>query len=384
VGSWITMLEMVHEYARERLAERAGQDVLRDRHARYYMALAERFGPLSGAPTAEGPPARLEQERNNLRAALQWALQCQDQELVLRLGAALWLFWEVQGDYAEGHRWLEAAVRTPPADQAGLAGPWIQVLMGAGVLAGEMGDFSLAVSRLEESLALCREAGNERQISTVLVWLAWAAGEMGDYERAIAAYEECLGKEERRADGPRLGMKGFILNGLGNVAQYREDFAVARAYLEESLAIRRRAGDSYGVMCTLHNLASVAEHLGEYEQAAAPLHESLELAWELRSEEHIAWNLLGMADVFRARGRPAQAARLLGRAERLFRSLGTVFGEANRQTHEQTIARARAALPEEEFAALWAAGAALPLEQAVEEGLGEYDSGTSEDGKMAR
>lgn len=370
--SWFAMLDVVQEYARERLAEQGRERAAAEQHARYYRGLAERAAPCLAGAQRESWFNRLRAERSNVRAALQWAEQGGDPDLVMPMAGALWLFWEIEGDYTEGRRWLEAAVRTPPAGPAGRAEPWARALNGAGVLAGEQCDFALAVSRLEQSLALYRQLGDERQVASVLAWLAWAAGEMGDDGRAVAAYEECLALEEHRAGGPRPGTVGFVLNGLGNLAHFRGDYAAARSYLERALAIRRAAGDAYGVTCALYNLGSVARSMEEYERAAALLHDSLERAWEGESEVHIAWCMLEIAAVLLAQGRLDQAARLFGRAERLFRSLDFALGEGNRRAYAQLTAGVRTGLPEERWAAALAAGAALPLAQAVAETLAAY------------
>jgi predicted ATPase/DNA-binding SARP family transcriptional activator len=384
VGPWVTMLEVVHEYACERLAERAEQAVYRDRHARYYMALAERFGPLAGRPEGEESLARLEQERNNLRAALQWALQRGDREVAVRLGAALWVFWDIKGDYTEGRNWLEAVLQIPapveeptsPAEGADLRLPWIRLLAGAGVFAGEMGDMSSSVVRLEQALALCRGADNINLITFVLAWLGWAAGDLGDCERAIACYEECLALDRQREETAGRVTDAFCLNGLGTVAQYRGDYATARDYLERSLAIRRELGDSNGTICTLCNLGTVALSMGDSERARGLLHETLGLAWKTHDEVHIAWSLLGLAQVLLASGRPARAAELLVQVEHQFRFLGSAFDAASHRRYEQAVATARVELGEEAFSAARDTGAALTLAQAVAEALGEYDTGT--------
>src|SRR3712207_3450637 len=104
------MLEPVRQYAREKLEESAGAPEVLRRHAEYYLALAERADPeLLGARQGEWF-GRLRTEIGNLRAALSWSLEPRERAgLGLRLAAALWRFWDVEG-FQEGKRWLQVAL----------------------------------------------------------------------------------------------------------------------------------------------------------------------------------------------------------------------------------------------------------------------------------
>jgi predicted ATPase len=137
--------EVLRQYAAEQLdaldAERAA---VQRRHAEYYLAFAEsaRDG-LRGAAQA-GWLARLEQEHDNLRVALQWAREQQAVELAFRLAAALWWFWYVRGHFSEGRAQLaavlalappDAALATPSGLKEALVAAKAEVLNGAGGLA---------------------------------------------------------------------------------------------------------------------------------------------------------------------------------------------------------------------------------------------------------
>ena len=54
---------------------------------------------------------RLETDHNNLRAALNWAMEERDPDTALRLSSAVWHFWYARGYLTEGSRWLEEALR---------------------------------------------------------------------------------------------------------------------------------------------------------------------------------------------------------------------------------------------------------------------------------
>jgi predicted ATPase len=104
------MLETVHEYAREKLEESGEAEEIKRAHAEYFSALAEEADSELKGPDQLQWLQRLEAEHDNIRAALGWALQPGETEVVLRLGDALWWFWSVRGHYSEGRRWLEEAL----------------------------------------------------------------------------------------------------------------------------------------------------------------------------------------------------------------------------------------------------------------------------------
>lgn len=368
-----TMLETVREYARERLLESGAQVPVQERHAAYYAALAGEAGPGITGPQGAAWLKRLQEELNNLRAALQWALEREETEMALRMTGALGPFWDTCGYLDEGRRWLRAALDLPISgelaaeypDGAGLALARARVLEGAGMLAEAQGDYDEAVTCFEEALALTRSAGDVGRISVLLAWLGWAAYELGEYARARACYEESLALTRKR-EKPSLGIVSFVLNGLGNLLQDQGDYAAARVYYEESLALRREIGYQSGVACTLHNLGETLLYQGDDPlQARELLQESLSLAWEVGDKTHIAAVMAALARVATELGQAARAAQLLSQGESLLLSIGAVIPLAGRQAYERCVEAVRAELGQAAFDAAWAEGRARTLEDAV-------------------
>ena len=92
------MLETIREYALERLAEDAGAEDLRRRHAEHFLKLAE-TDPVGNQAAWL---AQVDAERDNLREALAWSFRAEEMGLGLRLAASLWEFWWVRGHLSEG------------------------------------------------------------------------------------------------------------------------------------------------------------------------------------------------------------------------------------------------------------------------------------------
>jgi poly(hydroxyalkanoate) depolymerase family esterase len=140
------MLETIHEYARERLEASGERERLRQQHATYYLALAEATEAAVTEPEGAAWLARLEAERDNLRAVLGWARERGDEELGLRLAGVLC---RPGGCICEGRRWLEALLAkgdTAPTEIQ------VRALLADGNLACYRADLQHARARGEESL----------------------------------------------------------------------------------------------------------------------------------------------------------------------------------------------------------------------------------------
>jgi hypothetical protein len=156
---------------------------------------------------------------------------------------------------------------------------------------------------------------------------------------------------------------------LGRVARGEGDNARARALYEESLAICRETGQKEGIASALAALGDLDLVGGEVDSAQARCRESLALFSQLGYRRSIAAGLVGLARVAEARGQPERSARLLGAALALLDGIGTRLGAIERAEQERCASAVRAELGEEVFAAAWAEGRAMPLEQVIEYAL---------------
>lgn len=391
------MLQTIREYALERLEAAGETEALRRQHAAYYLALAEEAAPrLNGAQQADWL-ARLEQEHDNLRVALQWARESGEVECGLQLAGRLGRFWWMRGHLSEGRRWLEELLALAGSDrQASTA----QALIWAATLATEQGDFGRAVALAERSLALCQDLGDGAGLALSLNVLGTVAQYQGAYDRATALYERGLalcrdvtdkagsalllnnlavvvstqGNDERAAAlweesltlGRELGDSWGIataLASLGDVARDRGDDRRAAALHQESLALRRELGDRWGIADSLASLACVTHAQGEYARAAALYGESLALYHDVGDTWGRTVCLEGLAKVAGAQGQEERAARLLGAAAAQREAIGAPLPPAERAVCDRLVAAARTALGEEAFTRAWAEGYARPSEQ---------------------
>jgi predicted ATPase/DNA-binding CsgD family transcriptional regulator len=357
------VLETISEFGLERLAEAGELEDLRRWHAEHYLALAEQAEPLLRGPDERAWLDRLEAEHDNIRAALEWALATPGAgRTALRLAGALAWFWLTRGYTSEGRRWLD---RTLAADQEPTSArlkalngaAWLahaqrdsstarQQLAAAVALAHQIGDkwalawtqhllgrvayfdgdAPTAQSLAEQSLALAREVGDEWLIAWSFHLLGLAAHIAGRYDEALARYERAL--RSRRRLGHAEGI-GICLQLMGMIAYRRGEMALARGLGCDGLVALRDVGARWVVHNGLVVIAAVAGALGDHEQAV-----SLLAAGDAFSE------LVDMA--------PIPLAETL--------------------VHEALVV-ARSALPEASYAAAWAAGRALSLDEAIAQAL---------------
>jgi non-specific serine/threonine protein kinase len=355
------LLETVRQYAQEKMTEGGEATVVRNQHLNWFLALAERADPEMWGPNQKLWADRLELEHDNLRTALEWsATYRRGSEKGLRLAAALGRFWHHLNYFREGHSWLEKMLqRSKPESTAWRA----QALQELGGMLMREGDFIRAQSLFEESLAISRELGDLPVICHALGQLGNIRGMTGDYGGARAFYQESL-IVARKADYKRA-MAGS-LTGLGSVARMQGDFSAAQSFYEESLATRRELGDQRAVSTTLLGLGSVAELQGDCVTARSCYAEALVIDCDIGDKLGVAYLLEGFASIAKTQGFAKRAAQLFGQADALREAIGAPLAPVERPEYERDIAAVRAALSEEEFAAAWAQGRAMTLEQAIE------------------
>ena len=357
-----TMLETIREYAAERFEASGEAETWRQRHAEYYLALAEQAAPeLTGRRQASWLE-RLEREHDNLRAALSWAFERDQAELGLRLAGALGRFWEVRGHFREGRGWLERTLSRWPE---GPAAARAVALNAAGSLAYHAADYEPSAKFHEQALELRRMLGDRRGMAASLHNLGTTALYLADLDRAEALCEAA--RSLWREVGDERGV-AVSLNSSAILARNRGDHARARACYDESLAIFRRLGDTWGVGLVLNNLARVARDVEAWGRVATLAEEALALFQQLGDRRGVSWILSNLTVVAGRRGSWEQAARLHGAAEALREAVGAValgLSPAELAAHEAAVAGARTRLGDRAFAAAVAAGGAAPEEAAL-------------------
>jgi predicted ATPase/class 3 adenylate cyclase len=322
------MLETIREYARERLEEARETDDLERRHAEFSLSFAQKA--LENPERTDAARA-LEPERENLRAAIEWALGAEQEETSLMLATAYGLLCGLHGPYGEGRLWLDAALQKngeqTPAARA-------RALQTVSSLAVRQGDLELARASADEWLTLARNIGRATDVAVALRALGIIAGDLGDYEVAESLQREALAAFQRSGNDREvresLGMMAYV-----EIA--RRNYPQARSAFEETLTLSREAGDSRGILVAVGNLAHVALRQGQLHEALDFLGEAVPLAHDHFNLEYLAKVLTQLAAVAVRRHHYEPAAVILGGSEALFEGAGGVREPVWRELHEETV-----------------------------------------------
>ena len=356
-GDRFWMLETIREYAAERLEESGEADRLGRRHAEYFLALAERAEPYA----REVDPVwldRLDQEADNLRAALDWVDASGDTQLVLRLAGALSDFWGAKGHLAEGRRRLEDALAADASPTAARA----KALNAAADMQVGHGDAARARLRAEEALALHRRLGDDHGAADSLFLLGHAAADDQDYAAARQLWEE--GLELFREAGDRhlilitMRMLAWAYNELGESDR-------ARRLMEDVLREAQGAGDKHVQVHALESLAIDAAREGGIEEAATLLEQAYELNRELGDRFREAIIVCRFARVLAFAGRAEAAARTLATGETLYEQMGASPMAWLKRGNDEALALIRAQLDDAAFLEAREQGRPLTADEAV-------------------
>jgi predicted ATPase/serine/threonine protein kinase len=360
------MLETLREFALERLGERDETELVRARHAAYYLLLAETAEPELDGTDQEIWYERIETEHANLRAALNWAFGAgpenpQRLETGLRITGALGWFWTVRGHFNEGRDWLMKAVGVAQKsdDRAIAKDVRAKVFMETGQMLRFLGNAADATPYLEQCITLRREIGDRETLAPALGTLGIALADLDDYERATALHEEALAL--RRQIGDKNGM-GNSLNNLGMLALKRHELPKAQELFEQSLAIKREMDDTWGIATALDNLGTVFRLEGKREKAIEAYRESITLFSRLGEKQFLIECVEGLASL----ANPEEGVLLLAAAHQARQDLSIPLPVANRADYDNTISMMQVSLSPADFWVVWEKGRNINLTQALE------------------
>jgi predicted ATPase/DNA-binding SARP family transcriptional activator len=366
--------ELVRQYASEKLKERGEAGGTTYQHATYFLAWAEaaesefHWGPIQALQFDQ-----LAAEYDNLRAVLAWS--CTDEGDVaigLRVVGALPEFWMARGPFSgEGRAWFARVLERCRNDDPSLTEARAKALLGFGQLEWTRGEYVRANELLEQSLALYRKLENRAGEAYILLYLGRTAVALVDYARAIILEEQGLALFRDLED--QKGMLWAFLS-LGDVALGQDDIPRATLYFQEAYLLSRHLGDNIAHAWALYNLGYIAIDQGDETAAYLSFMESLALFQDMGGNTEMAMCLVGIATLARVQGRMTRAAQLSGVAATVLNSGVREVEPLDQAHYDSVVATARAHLDETAFAAAWAAGQAMTLEQAIAYARDENES----------
>jgi predicted ATPase/transcriptional regulator with XRE-family HTH domain len=361
-----SMLELIREYALDRLCTAGEEEPCRRRHATYYACRGESVAPFG--PGQGTGKTQLVLDFPNARAALQWAEEQQEATLGLRLASAFGEMWFSYGHMREAEVWLgrmlalDWQVGAPEALLV-LRAEALSIL--ADVLLG-LGKLERAEALATEALERARQSGDQSCMSISWGILGMAAKAQGKLDEATAWFTESV--SHARLTG-HLSIDGIALRTRVELAWIQGDLALATTLAEEGRLRAQSEGINFVVAGNTNMLGHLAHQQGNYTLAKTRYQEALALYRTFGSPTYTAWCLEGFAAALCAEGHYSQATRLCATAATLREQARTPLPPAEREAFEQTVAMAKAALGGPAFAEEWNEGAALTQEQAIDYAL---------------
>lgn len=401
-GSRYRFLETIRQYAMEKLLESGEAVEARDHHLDFMLQIAELAEQrMFGSESLEWLD-QMEVEHDNLRAALEWAAAAQIEKAV-RLALAIGGYWTSRDYNSEARDWCRIILeRSEPltgmeADRAKLYALW-------GWSAITTGNHKEGRAVSQTGLELARRVDDPQSIARLLIVQGLSLTFIGDFSVALESLEESIAITRRDKLNGELAM---ALTAHSQAAYYgRKDFSVIRDQLQEATKLAGEAGFQWASSMSKYGLGIMAGRLGNLETARAYMNESAELAarfgnrrigFSSRSElAHLlrenglldeaqeiygevipGWRELGhraaiahelecIAFILKRRGEPERAATLLGAAEALREVIDTDMTNVERVEYEKELSALRAGMAETDFQKAWSRGRELTMDEAID------------------
>lgn len=310
------MLRTLREFGLERLQALEEEADARLAHARVMTALGEMAEPHLVQQDQDVWLDRLDEDRGNIRAAIEWALANGHPELVFRLAGAIWRFCAVRGLITDCRRWLDAALA---AHGNHLTQHRTKALLAAAYLAEDQRDLDVAQRLFTQARHLAAAIGDAGNECRAMIGLATVAHDRSAYEEALEMHREALNLARSIGDTRSIAV---TLSNLGSVSYYLGRVEDALRFWEEGREYLFEIGDVSSASLNLMNTGALLFQMGEYAKAEKYHQRALALQRQMSSQRDIPYTLLNIAETAMMLGDMTLAHDSIAEAISLFRELG--------------------------------------------------------------
>jgi predicted ATPase/DNA-binding SARP family transcriptional activator len=339
-----TQLQTLREYGRERLAGSGEAAELRARHAEHYRATAEdAYEGLRGA-SAPAWRARLTSQLANLRAALDWHIAAGDRAGAVSMATGMALLWQLNGDFAEGARWVADALATDgpaPPDLVAFGRAW------HGYLVCWSSSPAAAIIECGEAAEVLRGSDNRPRLADALRLLASVLVRAHEFDQSLRTLNELFSLLKADDRPWLLAVHDMLLaSTLAPLGRLDEAEAAARSALERLDAI----GAALQAVDPLWVLAGIAEARGDLDRAAVAQEQLLERCRSAGLGIYVPFRLVRLAALRARQGDDGAADRLYDEAIACsynpWLTAEAMIGQAGAARRLGDMTRARALLDE--------------------------------------
>jgi len=355
------ILETIREYGLEMFGQGDDTELIKRRHAEAFMTLALEAGPNLLGPGQEQLLNRLEDEHDNVRSALTWAIHNDEAAMGLETAFAVWRFWHLRGLLREGRKWFEDLLAIPSArsrDAARAKG-----MNGLGSLIYWQGDFDRAAECYAEALSINRELVDEAGIAETLYNLAYVAAIGRDYKQSVSLYEECYELNRKLGNESAAAYARF---GLGMIMWLQDDHESSKLISNESLASFIALNDKFGIANARGILARVAIEEHKWTEALKLMDMGFDDFAEIGDLSGVSAGLDDLTVVADEMGLPELSVRLGGASEAMKLKIGGRAPDALTKFVDPRVPASKT-LGAEEVGKAWDEGLKMSVEDALAE-----------------
>ena len=425
--------EIVHQYAREKLIESSEKENIRTQHLNYFLRVSEQAEPALKGPTQMEWMSRLNDERDNIRTALEWADKT-DLEAGLYLSGRLTVFWEIF-DMRGGAHWLEEFIQKPEskaypharakalctlggfmsgfqreAEGRSFAQEGLGLYRTCGDKYGEIDGLLVLASVVnpseagqftQQALTLSQSINDRWRTAYALYSSGWQQDRHSSIEKALALFQEVgdlrymaecmreLGRLEMlnndiesaqkilneavslfRKLNIKSGMSG-ILQSYGRIAARKGDYEQAYISLQEGGALDEKYGYRVNYFFARTHLGYLALYRGNITEAHEIFTETVRSFFKDKNEIGVVFTLEGMAGLSVVAGKLEIAARLIGWADANREKIGDLRLPLEQADVDKIIAACIATMGETAFSDVYEEGKKMSIDEAVNYALGD-------------
>jgi len=366
-----TMLQVIREFAGERLDSGPDGELVRRRHALMTAGLVEAAEPELVRTEIRRWQLRLRREEANIRAAVRWAVEHDEAEIGLRIVGGLWQFWTYWLHVREGRQLLQSVLALPDSSR-----PTRARAAALGSLAALMywqGDAEGATSHYQEALEIWRTADDSGRVAETLFSLAWSSVARNDFQTAMGYAAQAAEAYRRAGDEAGAASVAAWMRTGPFIMGVSDDFDDALAANLAAVEVNRQAGRMHDVADWQGSLSMVYRQAGDLKHARRAALDALRGWHEIGNIGRVGFFKLIAALDLRL-GRPERAVVLAGAAERHRDEVGGELPEHMIRAGNPSD-EARQVLSEEQHARAVAEGRAMTTDEAVAYALSDEPAG---------
>ncbi len=297
---------LLYQYMQEKLSEDPKQELVCGRHSKYYLnwLLESQAGHLEA----------FDSEWENLRIAWHYALKNAEFTALADVVFAFVKYFDLRSRLKQG-----VALFAQTSEQLAQASPYVRgrIAVARAFLYTRMGDYEKAKDLLDAGIPECEKTADDLGLQWGLSTSAMLARFTGSFTKAKNLYLHLL-----ETEGISELLKANLYGSLGVVEEALGNYAAAKTYLLEGLAIEKKLDKKEAVVTKLLNLGTLELNTGQLAQAQHYYQESLTLAKQMGIRHSIPILFHNLANIASKQNRHGEAKSLALEALNLVQKSG--------------------------------------------------------------